>query len=465
LVIAVPAAALKPPALPLAAPLQGTLKISRIRPKARGARLIRWGAANFLCFLWGDVIIFPDKTPRRAAPDKAWKPKGGTAGRDLDTMGILPFLFLLLLTGAWGYQLLALVSLWRFFAAAAAPLPRPEGVGITVFKPLKGLEATTRECLESFLTQDWRPCQVLFGVRDQDDPVVPLLRELQRTHAGPEIEIVFCPQLLGLNPKISSLRQLEERARYDLLVIADADVKVGPDFLSRVAAAFKDPEVGLVSCPYRSGPAQTLGAQLEALTIAADFIPSVATAHYVEGIRFALGAAMALTRRALLASGGFAPLADYLADDFQLGRRVAAAGLQVRLLPYVVETQTPMMSFKDYLAHQLRWARTYRVCRPKGYLAYGITHALVFSLALGGVTGAPLWVLALILATMALRMTLAVCSERFCLLGHLPGNSFWLLPLKDLLSFALWALSFLGSRVTWGHRSYLVNREGKLLKI
>lgn len=465
MVIAVPAAALKPPALPLAAPLQGTLKISRIRPKARGARLIRWGAANFLCFLWGDVIIFPDKTPRRAAPDKAWKPKGGTAGRDLDTMGILPFLFLLLLTGAWGYQLLALVSLWRFFAAAAAPLPRPEGVGITVFKPLKGLEATTRECLESFLTQDWRPCQVLFGVRDQDDPVVPLLRELQRTHAGPEIEIVFCPQLLGLNPKISSLRQLEERARYDLLVIADADVKVGPDFLSRVAAAFKDPEVGLVSCPYRSGPAQTLGAQLEALTIAADFIPSVATAHYVEGIRFALGAAMALTRRALLASGGFAPLADYLADDFQLGRRVAAAGLQVRLLPYVVETQTPMMSFKDYLAHQLRWARTYRVCRPKGYLAYGITHALVFSLALGGVTGAPLWVLALILATMALRMTLAVCSERFCLLGHLPGNSFWLLPLKDLLSFALWALSFLGSRVTWGHRSYLVNREGKLLKI
>lgn len=463
--IAVPATALKPPALPLAAPLQGTLKISRIRPKARGARLIRWGTANFLCFLWGDVIIFPDKTPRRAASDKAWKPKGGTAGRDLDTMGILPFLFLLLLTGAWGYQLLALVSLWRFFAAAAAQLPRPEGVGITVFKPLKGLEATTRECLESFLTQDWRPCQVLFGVRDQDDPVVPLLRELQRTHAGPEIDIVFCPQLLGLNPKISSLRQMEERARYDLMVIADADVKVGPDFLSRVAAAFKDPEVGLVSCPYRSGPAQTLGAQLEALTIAADFIPSVATAHYVEGIRFALGAAMALTRRALLASGGFAPLADYLADDFQLGRRVAAAGLQLRLLPYVVETQTPMMSFKDYLAHQLRWARTYRVCRPKGYLAYGITHALVFSLALGGVTGAPLWVLALILATMALRMTLAVCSERFCLLGHLPGNSFWLLPLKDLLSFALWALSFLGSRVTWGHRSYLVNREGKLLKI
>ena len=380
-------------------------------------------------------------------------------------MGISPFLFLLLLVGAWGYQLLALLSLWRFFASAAAPLPRPPEVGITVFKPLQGLEATTRECLESFLVQDWRPCQVLFGVRDQGDPVVSLLRELQRTHAGPEIEIIFCPQLLGLNPKISSLRQMEERARYDLMVIADADVKVGPDFLSRVAAALQEPEVGLVSCPYRSGPAQTLGAQLEALTIAADFIPAVAAAHYVEGIRFALGAAMALTRRALLASGGFAPLADYLADDFQLGRRIAAAGLQVRLLPYVVESQTPKMSLKDYLAHQLRWARTYRVCRPKGYLAYGITHALVFALALCWVTGAAPWVLALTLATLALRLTLAVVSERFCLRGHLPGNSCWLLPLKDLLSFVLWTLSFLGSRVTWGHLRYLVSREGKLVKI
>ena len=380
-------------------------------------------------------------------------------------MGIFPFLFLLLLVGAWGYQLLALVSLWRFFASAAAPLPRPPEVGITVFKPLKGLEATTRECLESFLVQDWRPCQVLFGVRDQGDPVVSLLRELQRTHAGPEIEIIFCPQLLGLNPKISSLRQMEERARYDLMIISDADVKVGPDFLSRVAAALQEPEVGLVSCPYRSGPAQTLGAQLEALTIAADFIPAVAAAHYVEGIRFALGAAMALTRRALLAIGGFAPLADYLADDFQLGRRIAEAGLQVRLLPYVVESQTPKMSLKDYLAHQLRWARTYRVCRPKGYLAYGITHALVFALALCWATGAAPWVLALTLATLALRLTLAVVSGRFCLRGHLPGNSCWLLPLKDLLSFVLWTLSFLGSRVTWGQLRYLVSREGKLVKI
>ncbi|MCX5892203.1 MAG: bacteriohopanetetrol glucosamine biosynthesis glycosyltransferase HpnI [Deltaproteobacteria bacterium] len=370
---------------------------------------------------------------------------------------------LLLVIAAWGYQVLALVSLWRFFRQSSQPPPAATGPGITVFKPLRGLEGNTRECLESFLSQAYHPYQVIFGVRDPGDPVVALLRELQQTHPGPESDLVFCPETLGLNPKISNLRQMETQARYDLLVIADADVKVGPDFLSRVTAALQEPGVGLVSCPYRFGPAPTLGAKLEALTIAADFIPSVATAHYVEGIRFALGAAMALSRPALQTIGGFAPLADFLADDYQLGWRVAEAGLGVKILPYVVETQNPNLSLKDYLVHQLRWARTYRVCRPKGYLAYGVTHALIYSLALVWATGAAPWALGWAAATLTLRWSLAGLSEWTCLRGHLHRNDFWLLPLKDLLSFGLWAMSFMGNRVTWGNKTYRVTREGKLV--
>lgn len=380
-------------------------------------------------------------------------------------MKLLVILFSLLLLAAWGYQLLALTSLWRFFRSAGPPTPAPAGPGITVFKPLKGVEADTRDCLESFLSQAYHPYQVLFGVRDPADPVVALLQELQQLHPGPEIDIIFCPEALGVNPKISSLRQMADLARYDLLVIADADVKVGPDFLSRVAAALQEPGVGLVSCLYRSGPAATLGARLEALTIAADFIPSVATAHYVEGIRFALGAAMALTRPALKKIGGFAPLADFLADDYQLGWRVAQAGFEVKVLPYVVETHNPDLSLHDYLVHQLRWARTYRVCRPRGYLAYGITHALVYSLGLIWATAWAPWALGWTAATLTLRWTLAGFSEWSCLRGRLARNDFWLLPLKDLLSFGLWALSFLGDRVTWGHRTYKVTPEGKLVTI
>jgi ceramide glucosyltransferase len=378
-------------------------------------------------------------------------------------MDAMTYLFFLLLSAAWFYQFLALVCLGRFFRVRPASAPTvATGPGITVFKPLKGLSPLSRECLTSFLTQDYHAYQVLFGVRDPDDPVLPLLKELARAYPRCDPAVVICPQDLGLNPKISTLRQLIPRARYDLLVIADGDVLVGPDYLAQVAAAFRQPGVGLVSCPYRAGPSHTLGSALEALTIAADFIPSVAVANYVEGIRFALGATMALTRQALSAIGGLAPLADFLADDYQLGFRIAQTGLQVKILPYVVETCNPEMSCRDYLAHQLRWARTYRICRPAGYLAYGITHALVYSLAILLAASLAPWAWGLAAATLVLRGAMAIFSERRCLKGSLPLWAFALLPVKDLLAFGLWLASFLGHRVNWGGRAFRVTPEGKL---
>jgi ceramide glucosyltransferase len=377
-------------------------------------------------------------------------------------MGAMVYLVILLLTAAWFYQFLALICLGRFFRPGAPAPVAATGPGITVFKPLKGLEPLSRECLASFLTQDYQPYQVLFGVRDPGNPVLDLLRELRQAYPRCDLEVVICPENLGLNPKVSTLRQLMPRARYNLLVIADGDVAVGPDYLGQVAAAFREPGLGLVSCPYRAGAGHTLGATLEALTIAADFIPSVAVANYVEGIRFALGATMALTRQALAAIGGFAPLADFLADDYQLGFRVAATGLQVKILPYTVSTHTPELSFRDYLAHQLRWARTYRVCRPAGYLAYGITHVLVYSLIILAAAGPVPWAWGLAAATLVLRGALAGFSERRYLGGDLPLWAFALLPVKDLLAFGLWLASFLGDRVAWGGRTYRVTREGKL---
>ncbi len=372
------------------------------------------------------------------------------------------YLLLLLLGGALVYQLLALVCLARFFSQPLPPGPGGPTPGVTIFKPLRGLADDTREGLVSFLGQDYQPYQMLFGVSDPRDPVLPVLEELKGQFPERDLEIVVCPEKLGLNPKISTLRQLESRARYDILIIADGDVKVDQEFLATMAAALQEPGAGVVSLPYRAGSAQTLGAHLEALTISADFIPSVAVAHYVEGVRFALGATMGLTRESLAAIGGFPALADFLADDYQLGFRAAQAGFKVKILPYVVETRNPRMSLKGYLGHQLRWARTYRVCRPKGYLAYGITHALVYSLLLWLASDLAPYALGLVAATLAVRGTLAWFAERVCLKGSLPWPAFLLLPLKDLMAFVLWLLSFTGDRVTWGGAKYRVTPEGKL---
>ena len=372
---------------------------------------------------------------------------------------------ILLLLAALAYQILALVSLWRFFKKPLSRLASADSPGITIFKPVKGLAPESRECLESFLTLDYQPYQVLFGVSDPADPAWPLLESLCQAAPPGRVQAVLCPETWGHNPKVSTLRQLEPLARYDLLVVADGDVKVSPDFLDRVAAAFREPQVGLVSCPYRAGPADSLGSWLEALSISADFIPSVAVAQYVEGIRFALGATMAVTRTALAQIGGFAALADYLADDYQLGWRVHQAGFEVRLLPYVVETVNPRMRLKDYLSHQLRWTRTYRVCRPRGYFAYGITHALVFSLVLWLISGLASWALGLVAATLALRSVLAWFSEKVCLGGKLNLTALFLLPVKDLLSFGLWLASFLGNEVVWQGRRYRLTPDGLLVPL
>jgi ceramide glucosyltransferase len=383
----------------------------------------------------------------------------------VDSVAYLAFLLVVLIAAALAYQVLALYSLGRLFTS---PLPKPLAgalPGITVFKPVKGAEAATRECLTTFVEQDYHPFEVIFGVADPADPVLPLLEELAESYPEHQISVVLCPEDQGKNPKVSILRQLEPRARYDLLVVADGDVKVGPDFLGRVAAALAEPGVGLVSCPYRSGSVQTLGAALEALTISADFIPSVAVARQVEGITFALGAALALPRSVLAKLGGFAAIADHLADDYQLGWLVHRQGLAVRLLPYVVETVNPQMSFRDYFLHQLRWTRTYRVCRPGGYLAYGITHGLVFSLILWLVSGGNYFALALVAAVAAVRGLVALVSERLCLRGSLPVAVFLLLPFKDILAFLLWVLSFSGNYVTWRGKTFRLDREGRLLEV
>jgi ceramide glucosyltransferase len=375
----------------------------------------------------------------------------------------IAYLFLGLTALAWVYQVLALICLGRFLGRPRPSLPPGPGPGVTILKPVRGLESGARECLESFLRQDYQPFQVIFGVYDPRDPALPLLRALRDAFPHLDIEVLVCPESLGFNPKISTLRQMEPRARYGLLVIADSDVKVAPDFLRQAVAALLEPGAGLVSFAYRSGPAAALGARLEALTIATDFLPSVAAAHYLEGTRFALGAAMALTRPALQNIGGLAPLADFLADDYQLGFRVAQTGLEVKVLPQMVETRNPRLSFRDYLSHQLRWARTYRVCRPGGYLAYGLTHALVWSLACFLASGLAPAALGLVAATLALRLSLACSAGRRGLGGNLPLASLGLLPLKDCLAFGLWLASFLGRGVTWKDRRFRLTPAGRLV--
>ncbi|HOX55909.1 MAG TPA: bacteriohopanetetrol glucosamine biosynthesis glycosyltransferase HpnI [Candidatus Paceibacterota bacterium] len=343
--------------------------------------------------------------------------------------------------------------------APAAPQP-----AVTLLKPLKGCDAATEDCLRSWFTQDYAgPVQILFGVADAEDPVCGVVRKLLQDFPQRDARLVVCGPLLGANAKVSKLVELEQLAKHDLLIISDADVRVPPDCLANVVAPLQQPEAGLVNCFYRLANPTTLAMQWEAIAINADFWSQVLQARSLRPIDFALGAVMALRRAQLTEIGGFRALADCLADDYQLGNRIAQRGYCIALSPVVVECWSAPMGWSEVWKHQLRWARTIRVCQPAPYFFSVLSNATLWPLLWLLSTPSTL-VLAVAFGCVLTRVLTALNLEHRLTGPRPPFAHCWLVPVKDLLQAVIWLLAFLGNRIEWrGHRMRL-RRNGTLVR-
>jgi ceramide glucosyltransferase len=264
---------------------------------------------------------------------------------------------------------------------------------------------------------------------------------------------------------VSNLAQMARQARHEYLIVNDSDIRVEPDYLRRVLGPLADPKVGLVTCLYRGIANSSLGSRLESLGISTDFCAGVLVAQTVEnGIHFGLGSTLAFRRRDLQAIGGFEAIADYLADDYQLGSRIAALGLKVKLSEVVVETFLPCYTLRDFINHQLRWARTVRDSRFWGYVGLGLTFGLPWAvLALILARGAA-WAWALLALTTAMRIAVAVTVGKFVLRDRHLGELLGLIPLRDLFAVLIWLASFAGHAVTWRGQSFRL-KNGRLSRI
>jgi ceramide glucosyltransferase len=372
---------------------------------------------------------------------------------------------------------LALLSLalmfWQWLAARRFPLHRriPDlsfAPAITLLKPLKGCDATTTASLQSWFTHNYAgPVQILFGVADARDPVCPIVRELIEKNPGQDAQLVVCAGSLGANGKVSSLVQLERLAKHDLILVSDADVRVPPDFLANVVAPLRDARTGLVNCFYRLANPSTAAMCCEAIAVNADFWSQVLQAATLKPPDFALGAVM-LTRRKLLEEiGGFTALVNCLADDYQLGHRIVQNRHAIALCPVVVDCWHPPMNWNDVWKHQLRWARTIRVCQPVPYFFSILSNAtlwpllwLIASLVLSKTYYLPLFAAACLLIRIALAQNL---QRRFvpspdCLAPP------WLVPVKDLLQAGVWLGAFLGNTVEWRGQKMRLRRDGTLVE-
>lgn len=335
---------------------------------------------------------------------------------------------------------------------------------VTVLKPLCGAGGHLYESLQSFCAQEYPDYQVVVGVRDADDPAVKVVYRLMAEYPQLDLRLVVSDRPVGANPKVSNLANLYEAAKYDILVVADSDIRVGPDYLRAVVAPLEDPEVGLASCLYRGIADRRLWATLGAMFINEWFFPSALVGARLEGVNHAFGATMVFRRETLERLGGFVALAPYLADDYRLGQVVAAEGGRVVISRYVVDTAVTATTLRGLFLHELRWARTYRTARPLGYFFSVVTLALPICLLGLVVTKAAAASLLGAFVLLSVRLGGAVVFSRTLDLP-VTGRCLCLVPFRDALSLAVWALSFLGRTVHWGGQQFRVDREGRLLPV
>lgn len=375
------------------------------------------------------------------------------------TKALFPYLFMFPSTC---YSLLTLFCAVGFFRR-----PAPGGdfqPPVTILKPVKGCDAEAYENFASFCRQDYPEFQLVFALAAADDPAVPVIRRLQADYPGVAVELVIDGTIHGANAKVGNLINSWPHARHDIIIIVDSDVRVTPGYLRTTVAPFADPRVGLVTNLYRCAGVDGVPAAVEALGFTTEMIPNVLAALQLEGLSFALGASMACRREALLMIGGFPVLAEFLADDYQLGNRISRAGWRLELSAEFVECFSRGEGLGQILSRQLRWCRTMRVSRPGGYLASGITQpfwgvaGLLLFTDLTAATVAAIVVLYLVRSLVAIRFSRAYVRD------NLLPRYLWLLPLRDALSSVAWALSFLGRKVQWRGTLYKLQPGGRIVR-
>jgi len=355
------------------------------------------------------------------------------------------------------YLLASWVGLRRF--AAMIDAPPPDKPSITILKPLHGADARLYENLASFCRQDYPSFQILCGVRDEQDPAAPIVRRLQADFPAVDIVLIIEPIVHGTNLKVSNLINMMGSATHDVLVVADSDMAVSPTYLSTLAGALSDPEVGLVTCLYAGCSVGDLWSDLGAMHISHGFLPSVLVGRLVSGRAGCFGATMSLRRGDLDAIGGFDSLKNLLADDYFLGAKIQKLGKRLHLTRMIVDDHVHEASFRALFHHELRWARTIRSIAPLDFAGTLVTHPIAWSLATLAISAGHPAALALAAAALGLRiMTIRVFEHT---LG-LPHVRTYLIPIRDLLSFVVLAAAYCGRKVAWRDRWFRVTADGQL---
>lgn len=370
---------------------------------------------------------------------------------------------LLLACAPFAYYLVALETARRFFSRWKPAIDARFTPPVSVLKPIRGLDPNAFDDFASFCRQDYPAYEILFVVGDDRDPAVPVIERLIREFPGRSITLLIGAPDLGPSGKINGLCRLAREARHELLVVSDGDIAVPADYLRRVVAPFRDPMVGAVTCLYRGRSNGGLTSNLEALSISTEFVPGVLVAARLEGLTFMLGATMAVRRACLAGIGGFEALVEHCADDFELGRRISELGYRIQFAGCAVETDCQPVGFREFFAHQLRWAVTVRAVRPWGYLGKAIvTPGLAWSVAAAWMAPSAVVAGAYLAAYLLLRLAIVHVVAVQGLEDRLARQRWWLVPAVDAVALVVSLVALGRNRIAWRGRVFEL-RQGRLV--
>lgn len=365
---------------------------------------------------------------------------------------------LLLAAAPLVYYAAATFAAWRFFRRQRAHQLPNYTPPVSLLKPVRGVDFGSYENYSSFCRQDYPDYEVLFGVNDAADKSVPLIHRLISEFPGLRIRLLVGAESLGANRKVNMLARLSREARHETLVLTDGDVRVSPNYLREVVAPFANVTTGAVTSFYRGIAEKNLGAELEAIGASSDFFAGVLMAEWTEGIHFALGASIVTTKRWLSKICGFAPIAGMLADDYELGLRIAKAGGRVLLSRECVWTMYPAQTANSFWHHQIRWARTVRLCRPLSYFGLIFTLGLPWAL-LAAFVAPTKWIAAVyLIAYLVLRHLMAWIVGVWGVADEVLRRRLWLVPLRDAIHSAVWLAGFASNQITWGGEEFTVEK-------
>lgn len=359
------------------------------------------------------------------------------------------------------YYLLATLAAFRFFGRNQAQTHAEYTPPASLLKPIRGVDFGSYENFASFCKLDYPEYEILFAVSDESDPALPLIRKIMAEFPQRKIRLFTDAKELGANRKVNKLAMLSREAQYDVLVLTDGDVRVANDYLREVVAPLRERKIGAVTSFYRAIAEDNFGAKLEAIGAASDFFAGVLMARWKEGIRFALGASIVTTKDWVRRMGGFEAIVDTLADDYELGLRIANAGGEIVLVREPVWTMYPAQTLRGFWDHQLRWARTVRLCRPLSYLGLLFSQGLPWTV-LAVLLAPTAWIAGVYVAAyLALRFAVAWTVGVWGAKDEVLRQNLWLVPIRDAIYFVVWLASFRSNRIRWGSEEYAI-RNGRM---